>query len=179
MNRDRNEDKDRYSTPPESIQAPLRMYPTEPLDTSSEIAQLAPSRATVLVVGGGRRAQATVARALHERSARAQAPFVQVDCEVIAPDGMEVALFGGPSYEVEARGAVHAAYSGTLYVAAVHELPLPVQPRFLAYLDQSLSSRGRVVVSTDVELIERVRASRFRRDLAERLDLVRVVLERV
>lgn len=176
---DQRDEKDTYPTPPESIQGPLRMYPTGPLDTSDEIGRLAPSRATVLVVGGGRSAQATVARALHERSARANSPFVQVDCEVIAPDDMEAVLFGGPSYDVDARGAVHAAYGGTLYVAAVHGLPMPLQPRFLAHLDQSLSSRGRVVVSTDVELIERVRTARFRRDLAERLDLVRVVLEPV
>ncbi|MFO0734788.1 MAG: sigma 54-interacting transcriptional regulator [Labilithrix sp.] len=179
MNGDREDEKDRYPTPPESIRGPLRMYPTEPLDTSEEIRRLAPSRATVLVVGGGRVAQARVARALHERSARASAPFVAVDCEVVAPDDVEVALFGGPCYVAEARGAVHAAHGGTLYVAAVHDLPLPLQPRFLAYLDQSLSSRGRVVVSTDVELIQRARAARFRRDLAERLDLVRVVLEPV
>lgn len=169
-------DLDGYPDVLESIQRPDGEYPELPEAVSEDVTRLAPSRATVLIVGGPGEVQFRVARALHERSPRAAASFVWIDCRLVVPDAVEAVLFGGPSYLPEGRGAVHEADAGTLYLASVHTLPLVVQPRFLGYLDARLTSRGRVVASTEMELVECVRATRFRRDLAERLDLVRIVL---
>jgi len=139
-----------------------------------EIARLAPSRATVLLVGGAASVQAMVARALHDRSARAQGQFVTVDCAELDAEALENRLFGGPSYQLDARGAIHEAERGTLYVASIQALPPALQPRVLGYLDGV--KRARVVTSSAVDLLDLVDDGRFRKDLGERLELVRVVL---
>jgi len=146
-------------------------------DLASEIAKLAPSRATVLVVGGDAEAQLLVARSLHESSHRSPAPFVTLDCSATDPARFEEILFGGPAYAGAQTGLLHAAGRGTLYVAAIEALPLALQPPFLRQLDEPRSAR--VVASTAVDLARSVRAGRFRADLGERLGLVQILLARV
>ena len=148
---------------------PLRL----PVGLQAELARLAPSRVTVLLRGGNAALRATVARALHERSGRAVGPFVLFDCAGLPSDAVEQDLFGGPAYSV-GRGAIHAAETGTLYVAAVDELPLLMQPRFLRFLDQDKSVR--VVVSAQNDLRVCVASGSFRQDLGERLMLVELAL---
>lgn len=140
----------------------------------AELYRLAPSRVTVLLVGGTRDLKQEVARALHERSPRAQEPFVVVDCEGLDSDSLEHGLFGGPGYTAGVGGAIQRADAGTLYVATIDQLPLLVQPRFLRFLDQERWVR--VVASTDASLRQAVEHGRFRGDLAERLCLVELVL---
>ena len=152
------------------------------LDIDDEISRLAPSRATVLIVGGTPEMKVGLARALHERSPRAVQPFVAVDCTAFASEVLEDVLFGGPLYSarvasdppLERRGAVNDAQRGTLYVANVDALPMTLQARFLRFLDVSYTLR--VVASSDTDLVALARPGRFRADLAERLSLVRVVL---
>jgi hypothetical protein len=157
-----------WSYPPASF-APLRLR----IELQAEVSRLAPSRVTVLLRGGTAELQATVARALHERSGRGLGPFVLFDCAGLPSDAIERDLFGGPAYSVSG-GAVHAAETGTLYVAAVDELPLLMQPRFLRFLDQD--ELVRVVVSAGNDLRDCVAQGHFRRDLGERLMLVELAL---
>ena len=140
----------------------------------AELYRLAPSKVTVLLVGGSSISKGEVALALHQRSARAEQPFVSVDCRGLDSDTAERRLFGGPIYAPSLDGAVHHAGDGTLYVAAIDQLPLLVQPRFLRFLDQERNAR--VVASTDVGLLARAAHGLFRLDLAERLTLVELVL---
>lgn len=143
-------------------------------DLEDEIRRLAPSRVTVLIVGGTASIKALVARALHDRSGRARQPFVTVDCATLPSEEIEKLLFGVP----EARGAIDEAGRGTLYIASIDDLPLSLQPRFMKFLDEATSLR--VVASTRSsapnELQLRVVEGRFRKDLGERLELVRIVL---
>jgi DNA-binding NtrC family response regulator len=176
------------TTPNGRYPNPGRRYPTDgsPPDGSpprdDPIRRLAPSRATVLLVGGSGKAKMRVARALHARSPRAPHPFVTIDCAALPPDAVEEALFGevaygGPSPLTSSRdpgGATRAAERGTLYVAAIDRLPLRVQPRFLRFLDEPRAVR--VVASCDVDLVAAACEGGFRADLAERLALVRVDL---
>lgn len=139
-----------------------------------ELSRLAPSRATVLLIGGEPTVQLAVARALHERSPRAPLPFVVLDCGGLSADQVELALFGGPVYAHAADGAIQRADAGTLYIATIDELPQLVQPRFLRFLDQD--RKARVVASAVGDLLWRVEHGHFRLDLAERLTLVELVL---
>jgi DNA-binding NtrC family response regulator len=143
-------------------------------DFEAEIGRLAPSRVTVLLVGGTLASKERVALALHARSPRASHPFVTLDCAGRDADSVELALFGGPVYAVLEQGAIQRAGAGTLYVAAIDDLPLLLQPRFLRFLDQERAVR--VVASTETALLLRAQEQRFRLDLAERLCLIELVL---
>jgi DNA-binding NtrC family response regulator len=140
----------------------------------AELYRLAPSKVTVLLVGGSKVSKGEVALALHQRSSRAEQPFVSVDCHALDSDTAELRLFGGPIYAPALGGAVQEAGEGTLFVAAIDELPLLVQPRFLRFLDQERNAR--VIASTDTSLLTRVEQGHFRLDLAERLTLVELML---
>jgi DNA-binding NtrC family response regulator len=140
------------------------------------LCRLAPSRVTVLLVGGSIRLKEVVARALHERSPRASQPFVVFECVQTDSEAVELELFGGPAYApaAAARGAIQRTQSGTLYVARIDQLPLLLQPRFLRFLDQE--RQARVVAATDADLAAAVERGCFRLDLAERLSLVELTL---
>jgi DNA-binding NtrC family response regulator len=174
--------KDRYPNADRRYPDRRGGAPEEGQALEDAIRGLASSRATVLLFGGPATTRAVVARALHDRSSRAGGPFVTVDCAATAPDAFEEVLFGGPSYgappdmslEDAPRSAVGDAERGTLYVAAIEGLPLPVQPRFLRFLDDARTVR--VVASSSKDLAAMARKGRFRRDLAERLLLVVVDL---
>jgi DNA-binding NtrC family response regulator len=171
------------TSPPDQYPNGGRRYPnaqpalaqaTFPPEFEAELRRLAPSKVTVLLVGGSSALQGEVALALHQRSARAQHPFVGMDCGGLDSETLELLLFGGPIYARSRQGAAQQAGEGTLFVARVDELPLLVQPRFLRFLDQERDAR--VVASADVSLLTRVGHGHFRADLAERLTLVQLLL---
>lgn len=161
----------RSLSPPSLIAVSTLVFPEALL---AELRRLAPSRVTVLLVGGSTRLKADAARALHELSPRVGAPFVTFDCTAQGSDAVELLLFGGPAHERPRGGSIHAAETGTLYVSAIDELPLLMQPRFLRFLDQE--KRVRVVASAGADLAERVRQGQLRPDLGERLTLVQLLL---
>jgi DNA-binding NtrC family response regulator len=140
----------------------------------AELYRLAPSRVTVLLVGGDARGRHAVAVALHQRSPRAGFPFVAFACEGLGFTEVEQGLFGGPAHEPPSGGAIAHTAAGTLYVARIDELPLLVQPRFLRFLDQD--RRARVVASSTRDLRRLVEQGEYRHDLAERLSLVELAL---
>jgi DNA-binding NtrC family response regulator len=171
------------SSPPDRYPNDERKYPNDqpglpspPLQPAfeAELYRLAPSRVTVLLVGGSTALKGLVALALHERSTRAAEPFVALDCRGLDSDTVELELFGGPIYATARECAIQRAGEGTLYVASIDELPLLVQPRFLRFLDQD--RKARVVASADQSLLTRAAQGHFRLDLAERLTLVELVL---
>lgn len=161
----------RRLTPPSLIAVPSMTFP---VGLQTELRRLAPSRVTVLMVGGTPSLKQDAARALHELSPRAGAPFICFDCAGHDAEAIELSLFGGPAYRRSSQGAIHAAETGTLYVRRVDELPLLMQPRFLSFLDQE--KQVRVVVCSEADLELRVRERQFRADLGERLTLVRLLL---
>ena len=152
--------------------------PTAPVSAEPafepQLDRLAPSRGTVLLVGGTPAVQQAVARALHERSPRRDEPFVVFDCRGLASDAVELGLFGGPAHAPAVLGAIQRTHVGTLYVATIDELPLLTQPRFLRFLDQE--RHARVVASSATDLALQVEQGHFRFDLADRLSLVELFL---
>jgi two-component system response regulator HydG len=159
--------------------------------TLDVIRQAAPSSATVLLLGESGTGKELFARALHEHSGRAQAPFVPINCAAIPETILESELFG---YERGAftgavqrkEGRFERANGGTLFLDEVGELTLPMQVKLLRVLQESEIERlggtaavkvdCRVVAATNQDLAARVREGKFREDLFYRLNVIQVVL---
>src|SRR5262249_1806056 len=124
------------------------------------------------------------AHAVHEASARANAPFVVFDCGAVPPNLVESELFGHErgaftGAHSEHQGAFERAEGGTLFLDEIGELPLDLQTRLLRVLDQ-LSFRRvggtrqreinvRILAATNRDLAALVAAKQFRQDLYFRL----------
>ncbi|HTN51214.1 MAG TPA: sigma-54 dependent transcriptional regulator [Anaeromyxobacter sp.] len=155
------------------------------------VRRVAPTKATVLVVGEPGTGKEHVAQALHEASPRRDRPFVRVTCAALSEVLLESELFGhepGAFDGAEARhlGKLEQAGGGTLFLHEAARLPSSVQVRLLRVLQQgefervggreTLRADVRVVAGASRDLAEEVRAGRFRDDLYYRLNVVTLAL---
>ena len=155
------------------------------------IDRAAPSDVTVLIEGETGTGKELVAHALHERSPRAQGPFVVLDCGAVPANLLESEVFGhekGAFTGAHARraGLLEEANGGTLFIDEVGELPIELQPKLLRALDQReirrLGGRDtialdlRVVAATNRDLSVEVNRGAFREDLFYRLAVVQLTL---
>lgn len=158
----------------------------------AEAAAIAETDATVLLLGETGVGKDVVARQIHRKSARAEAPFIKVDCGSIPENLIETELFGyvpgsfsGASRSGKA-GLVEAASSGTLFLDEIGELPMTMQSRLLRVLQDwevlrvgATSPRKvdvRVIAATNKELEHEVEKGRFRSDLYYRLKVAVVTI---
>jgi transcriptional regulator with PAS, ATPase and Fis domain len=150
-----------------------------------KILRVANSAAAVLLLGETGTGKELVARAIHEASARAEGPFVAVDCAGMTETLFESELFG---YEKGAftganhrkPGLVEAASGGTLFLDEIGELPLTLQVKLLRLLETGtyrrvggldwLPADFRLVAATHRDLRAMVQAETFRRDLYFRIN---------
>ncbi|HTY04256.1 MAG TPA: sigma 54-interacting transcriptional regulator [Rhodocyclaceae bacterium] len=151
----------------------------------SMVMRVAPSEATVLLLGETGTGKELVARVIHEASPRASGPFVVVDCSGLTETLFESELFG---YEKGAftgathrkLGLVEAASGGTLFLDEIGELPLSLQVKLLRLLEtdtyrrvggvETLRADFRLVSATHRNLAAMVKAETFRRDLYFRIN---------
>ncbi len=123
-----------------------------------------------------------VARAIHAASDRSSRPFVAVNCNGISPSLIEDVLFGNETHP----GKVMEADGGTLFIEEISELPPAGQVRLLEIAQtgevhrsapqRSVKANVRLILATNKDLIEEVKAGRFREDLYYRLNVFPVTI---
>jgi two-component system response regulator PilR (NtrC family) len=155
------------------------------------VAQVADSKATVLITGESGTGKEMVARAIHEGGERRGKPFVVVNCAAIPENLLESELFGHVkgafTGAVQSKaGLFETADSGTLFLDEVGELPPSLQVKLLRAIQEKTfrrvggttdqSADVRIVAATNRRLEEDVNAGRFREDLYYRLNVIEIPL---
>jgi DNA-binding NtrC family response regulator len=145
----------------------------------------------VLLLGETGTGKELFARAIHAASKRRNGPFVAVDCSVMPEGLVESELFGHErgaytGATASRQGHLEAAQGGTLFLDEIGNWPLDYQAKFLRVLQsrkmERVGGRGsvaldvRVVSATNVNLVEAIRAGRFRQDLYYRLQEITIDL---
>lgn len=151
------------------------------------IDRVAPTEAKVLITGDNGTGKELVARWLHEKSERAQNPFVEVNCAAIPSELIESELFGHEkgaftSAHKQRKGKFEQANGGTLFLDEIGDMSLSAQSKVLRALqDKKVSRVGsdklidvdvRVVAATNKNLKEEIKENRFREDLYHRLSVI-------
>jgi transcriptional regulator with GAF, ATPase, and Fis domain len=160
-------------------------------DLALRVEQVAPTSATVLLLGETGTGKSLVARLVHERSLHHQGPFITVNCAAIPATLLESELFGRErGAYTDARssqpGRFEVAERGTLFLDEIGELTLETQAKLLRVLQdgtferlgstRSIEAQARVVAATNRDLPAEVRAGRFRRDLYFRLNVIPITI---
>jgi two-component system, NtrC family, response regulator PilR len=155
------------------------------------IEKVAPTRTTILVTGESGTGKEVVARTIHARGGRADAPFVAINCGAIPEGLIESELFGHEKgaftgADEQRPGLFEVAGAGTLFLDEVGELPPAVQVKLLRALQERKIRRvggardvpvaARIVAATNRDLAEEVKAGRFREDLYYRLNVIQLRL---
>jgi len=152
-----------------------------------QIERFAPYNSSVLISGPSGTGKELIARSLHSSSSRCAGRFVPVDCAAVAGELMASQLFGhlegaftGASHA--SLGCFQAADKGTIFLDEIGEMELPLQAKLLRVLQErvvvpvgghdGIAVDVRVVAATNRDLVEEVRAGRFREDLFYRLNVL-------
>jgi formate hydrogenlyase transcriptional activator len=157
----------------------------------AQVQTVAPSDATVLILGETGTGKELIARAIHRMSTRKSAPFIKLNCAAIPTGLLESELFGHEkgAFTGAVRqkiGRVELADGGTLFLDEVGEIPLELQPKLLRVLeDQEFEHLGgtrtikvdvRLLAATNRELAKSVSGREFRSDLYYRLNVFPITL---
>jgi DNA-binding NtrC family response regulator len=151
------------------------------------IEKVAPSDARVLITGGNGAGKEGVARLLHEKSPRAQGPYIEVNCAAIPGELIESELFGHvkgsfTSAIKDRKGKFELADGGTLFLDEIGDMALAAQAKVLRALqegritpvggDKDISVNVRVIAATNKDLKKEIAAGNFREDLFHRLSVI-------
>jgi NtrC-family two-component system response regulator AlgB len=155
------------------------------------VRKVAPTDATVLLVGESGTGKSELARTIHERSARAERPYVVVNCTSLAETLLESEIFGHvrgafTGAIADKPGKFELAHRGTLFLDEIGDLSLSAQSKLLRFLQERVIERvgsnqtvvvdARVIVATNKNLVEAVAAGTFREDLYYRLNVFECTL---
>jgi DNA-binding NtrC family response regulator len=151
------------------------------------VAQIASSRASVLITGESGTGKELIAAAIHQRSPRAKRPFVKLHCAALAESLLESELFGherGSFTGAQTRrdGRFQQAHQGTLFLDEIGEVSPAVQVKLLRFLqerefervggNETISVDVRVIAATNRDLKKMVGEGSFREDLFYRLNVI-------
>ena len=155
------------------------------------VQQVAPARASVLVLGESGTGKELIAKAIHNLSPRAKQPMVTVHCAALSPTLLESELFGhekGAFTGAHERriGRFEQANGGTLFLDEIGEIDPAIQVKLLRFLgertfervgsNQTISADVRLIAATNLNLEEAVAEGDFREDLFFRLRVVEMQL---
>ena len=155
------------------------------------VAQVAPSRSTILLQGESGTGKELIAKALHLNSPRRERSFVPVNTGSMPPDLLESTLFGHvkgafTSAVASKKGLFEIADRGTLFLDEIGNMSLDTQSKILRVLQdrkfmhlggvQELQVDVRIIAATNVDLKQLVREGKFREDLFYRLNVITVDL---
>jgi DNA-binding NtrC family response regulator len=155
------------------------------------IAQVAPSRSTVLLQGESGTGKELIAKALHANSPRRDRPFVPVNTGAVPSELLESTLFGHvkgafTSAVTAKKGLFEVANGGTLFLDEIGTMTMDMQAKILRVLQdrrfmhlggvQEIQVDVRIIAATNVNLQEAVREGRFREDLFYRLNVISLEL---
>ena len=156
------------------------------LEVIDNINRVAPTEATVLILGETGTGKELVARAIHAKSFRCKHPLISVNCAAFAENLIESELFGHEKGAFTGamqtkKGLIESADGGTLFLDEVGELPLEAQASLLRVLQENeirrvgsnkmISINVRILVATHKNLRSMVEEKRFREDLYYRLNV--------
>ncbi len=146
-------------------------------DVFKRIEKVAPTDATVLIIGESGTGKELVARALHQNSGRANAPFVAFNCAAAPEQTLENDLFG----QHPQVGLIEQAAGGVLFLDEIGELPITAQARLLRILQQNQPTTDknhdvRILAATQQDMRHLVQNHQFRSDLYFRLRVVEIQL---
>jgi DNA-binding NtrC family response regulator len=154
-----------------------------------QLALVAPTRSSVLIMGESGTGKELIANALHQHSPRKEARFVAVNCAAIPPDILESEMFGHErgafTGAVQRKmGTFELADRGTLFLDEISEMPMSLQAKLLRVLEERTFMRvggtelirvdARIIAATNAELEARVAEGGFRSDLYYRLKVVTI-----
>jgi DNA-binding NtrC family response regulator len=163
---------------------------SEPMQTVwRQVAQVAPTNATVLITGETGVGKEVVAQTIHENSTRKNRLFKAVNCGVFYQDLLQSELFGHEKGSFtgatsQRRGVFELADGGTLFLDEIAEMSPEVQVKFLRVLEtqeftrlggeKSVKVDARIIAATNVNLEKSVKDGKFRQDLYYRLNLFHI-----
>jgi DNA-binding NtrC family response regulator len=155
------------------------------------VAQVAPSRSTILVVGESGTGKELIAKAIHSASPRADKPFVAVNSGSIPVDLLESQLFGHvkgafTSAIASKKGLFEVADQGTIFFDEISTIGVETQAKLLRVIQErefmrlggteNIKVDVRIVAASNVDLLGLVRDGRFREDLYHRLNVIALKL---
>jgi len=161
------------------------------LKVCRNIEKVAPTSATVMLLGNSGTGKEVLARALHQLSARSSKRFMAINCAAIPENLLESELFG---YEKGAftgaakqtLGKIELASGGTFFLDEVGDLPMALQAKLLRFLQERVVERigGRAEIPVDVRVVcathqnlkDMVASGRFREDLYYRLSEIVIMI---
>src|ERR1700716_3661158 len=155
------------------------------------VAQVAPSRSTVLLQGESGTGKELIAKAIHLNSTRRDRPFVPVNSGSTPPDLLESTLFGHvrgafTSAVTSKKGLFEVADRGPLFLDEIGTMTMDTQSKILRVLQdrkfmhlggvQEIQADVRIIAATNVDLRQMVRDGKFREDLYYRLNVISIEL---
>lgn len=151
--------------------------------------RVAAAAAPVLIEGESGSGKGLIARLIHQRSPRAQAPFVDLNCAGLSKELLESELFGHEKGAFTGatstkQGLFEVASGGTLFLDEIGEMEVTIQARLLKALEdrkfrrvgglRDLHAEFRLIAATNRTLLDEVAQGRFRKDLLYRLNVVTI-----
>ena len=155
------------------------------------VAQVAPSRSTVLIQGESGTGKELIAKAIHSNSPRRDKPFVPINTGAMPTELLESTLFGHvkgafTSATASKKGLFEVANGGTLFLDEIATMGMDTQAKILRVLQdrrfmhlggiQEIQVDVRIIAATNIDLRQAVREGKFREDLFYRLNVITIDL---